>query len=40
VVNDTKITSVYFRNVPKLIFVDGNKENYDTAKMSAGYHYA
>ena len=40
VVNDTKITSVYFRNVPKVIFIDANRENYDEAKMSAGYQYA
>jgi hypothetical protein len=40
VINDSKITSVYFRNVPKVIFIDANKENYDVAKMSAGYQYA
>ena len=40
VVNDSKITSVYFRNVPKVIFIDANKEEYDMTRISAGYQYA
>lgn len=37
VVNNNKITSIYFRNVPKIIFTD--KDNYNSQDVKTGYTY-
>jgi hypothetical protein len=37
VVNDSKITSVYFREIPKIIFV--KKDEFDSAQIKTGYTY-
>ena len=37
VVNDSKITSVYFREIPQVIFV--KKDEFDTAQIKSGYTY-